>query len=249
MLILGLIFCCMILPTQQVVNRDILSIYKKTFHGDGTFYGEGGGLKGLCQYYPPGLPPAGRSSLIRNTVALNKPQMHGSLGCGMCFKVKGSGKGAGNTPITGDFYVFVDNLCPECLEGSLDFGQDGDGRWAIEVQAVQCPVGNTKIQYSFQGSHQWYIKLQIRNHRIPITGLRLYQSKRQEWTPLKHTADGYWELDPTHEWDKPLVAPLKVQLVAANGVVLKDSIPKIENGVAIQGNVQVPYDPHLPNTE
>lgn len=51
-----------------------------------------------------------------------------------------------------------------CL-GDLDFAQDGDGRWDIEMMAVQCPVEQTNITYTFQGSHQYYIKLQVRNSR------------------------------------------------------------------------------------
>ena len=51
------------------------------------------------------------------------------------------------------------------LLGDVDIGDAGDGRWDVEIQAVQCPVGDTKIQYSYQGSNLWYIKLQVRNAR------------------------------------------------------------------------------------
>lgn len=89
-------------------------------------------------------------------------------------------------------------------------------------------ITNPIYSAMYHDSFIWYFPI-----RIPITGLRLYQSKRQEWTPLKHTADGYWELDPAQQWDKPLVTPLKVELVAANGVVLKDSIPKIGSSLSL----------------
>ena len=49
--------------------------------------------------------------------------------------------------------------------GDLDFFIDGDGRWEIEYQAVQCPVGQTGLQYWFQGSDGWYLKVQTRNER------------------------------------------------------------------------------------
>lgn len=62
-------------------------------------------------------------------------------------------------------YVLVSNLCPECLAGSLDQEKAGDGRWSIEWYPVQCAVGSTPLVYSFQGSNDYYIKLQISNHR------------------------------------------------------------------------------------
>ena len=42
---------------------------------------------------------------------------------------------------------------------------EGDGRWDIEIRAVQCPVGTSAIQYWLQGSNAWYLKLQVRNTR------------------------------------------------------------------------------------
>ena len=56
-------------------------------------------------------------------------------------------------------YLFVP------ITGALDLAENGDGRWRIEIQAIQCPVGNGKIEYKFQGSNPWYLKLQIRNAR------------------------------------------------------------------------------------
>ena len=51
------------------------------------------------------------------------------------------------------------------LTGSVDFAENKDGRWDISIQAVQCPVGDNKLQYAFQGSNPWYLKLQVSNYR------------------------------------------------------------------------------------
>jgi hypothetical protein len=51
------------------------------------------------------------------------------------------------------------------LTGDVDLGVDGDGRWDITIQAVQCPVGSGKINFKFQGSNEYYIKLQVQNSR------------------------------------------------------------------------------------
>ena len=47
----------------------------------------------------------------------------------------------------------------------MDFAENKDGRWDISIQAVQCPVGDNKLQYAFQGSNPWYLKLQVSNYR------------------------------------------------------------------------------------
>ena len=43
----------------------------------------------MCQLNTPDLPPVAKANKIRYLAALNDPQMFNSLGCGMCFKVKG----------------------------------------------------------------------------------------------------------------------------------------------------------------
>ena len=107
--------------------------------------------------------------------------------------------------------------------GDIDFALNGDGRWDIKVQAVQCPVGDTTIQYLFQGSNPWYIKLQIRNARIPIVKVEL--QKGDQWMTPVQSSDGFWVLkDFGFEWPK---GPISVKLTAANCQVLYDQVPKI----------------------
>ena len=62
-------------------------------------------------------------------------------------------------------YAIATDECPECLSGSLDLAQDGDGRWGISWNLVQCNVGASAFQYSFQGSNEFYVKLAITNTR------------------------------------------------------------------------------------
>ncbi|KAK3599344.1 hypothetical protein CHS0354_009839 [Potamilus streckersoni] len=161
--------------------------------------------------------------------------------------VHASGKGSGANPIRGDFKVFVKDVCPECHAGSLDFAENGDGRWAIEIQAVQCPVGNTKIEYKFQGSNPWYLKLQTRNSRLPATEVAMFQPRSQRWEPMKRSADGFWLMGDGN-WEKPVQTPLRVRLTAPNGETIEDRIDKIHNDVVIYGNgVQFSLDAHLPH--
>ncbi|XP_076451211.1 uncharacterized protein LOC143287151 [Babylonia areolata] len=205
----------------------------------GTYYGPTG--EGTCQISKSNLPPAARNSKYLG--ALNRPQFRGSASCGMCFRVKGDGKGKGSNPLKGDFIVFVKDLCPECVEGSMDIAIDGDGRWAIEIQAVQCPVGDTFIQYSFQGSNEWYLKLQVRNARVPpmkVEGISLAGQNVQ----FTLTRDGFWEGRAHFSRTE-----IPVRLTAITGDVVSDVIPKLENDVVMDGTkkVQFPLDPSLPN--
>lgn len=64
-------------------------------------------------------------------------------------------------------------------------------------------------------------------HRIPITHLELFQTKMNKFSPLKHTLDGFWELDPSQTWEKPLDTPMVIRMTAANGEVLQDVIDAI----------------------
>uniref|UniRef100_A0A2C9KME2 Expansin-like EG45 domain-containing protein n=1 Tax=Biomphalaria glabrata TaxID=6526 RepID=A0A2C9KME2_BIOGL len=183
----------------------------------GTYYGQNSG-GGACQYAGP-LPRAATDPKIWALVAINRPQFLDSLTCGICLKI-----------------AF-------CL-GSVDFALKGDGRWSISMQAVQCPVGGSTIQYAFQGSNPWYIKLQIRNARIPIT--KALVRRNNNWVTMQRSQDGFWILSDGQPMPD---GPIGVRLTAANGYVMEDSIPRIDNSNVLEGQrrVQVPYDPSLPS--
>jgi len=74
--------------------------------------------------------------------------------------------GSGANPIsTAVQYAIATDECPECLTGALDLAQDGDGRWTIDWYPVQCNVGTSFFEYSFQGSNAEYVKMAITNTR------------------------------------------------------------------------------------
>lgn len=74
--------------------------------------------------------------------------------------------GSGANPIsTAVQYAIATDECPECLSGALDLAQDGDGRWTIDWYPVQCDVGTSFFEYSFQGSNAEYVKMAITNTR------------------------------------------------------------------------------------
>lgn len=100
--------------------------------GDGTFYGGGGaGDKGTCL-----LPK--NFNKVKLTVAVAPDLFDGGAACGKCIKIWGEGNGLGTTPIIGPYYATIDNLCSECKSGDVDFGMDGNGRWKIHSEIIDC---------------------------------------------------------------------------------------------------------------
>lgn len=102
-------------------------------------------------------------------------------------------------PVTEEIrYVQVTNLCPECHTGDLDQELNGDGRWLIEWEPVQCNVGYTSFVYSFQGSNGYYIKLQVANTRVPVRSV--WWGARGKWWPMERTGDNYFQVSGYMKW-------------------------------------------------
>ena len=93
--------------------------------GRGTWYG-GAGVGGACtsNFNYPGF----------RTVAMNKPQYLNGQACGGC--VSGCFTQGGKQTC---FKAIVDNLCPECGYGALDFGWTGDGIVNVNWKCVTDP--------------------------------------------------------------------------------------------------------------
>lgn len=134
--------------------------YGPTFKGEGTYYGFTTG--GNCAIRPP--VPNMYSGMV--PVAINDAQYSGSLACGACLEVEGSGRGLGATPIRGKFKAFVMDRCPECKFGDLDLSVSGDGRWDIKWKFVKCPGEPVSLLY--EGSNPYYWKLQPRGSKTPV---------------------------------------------------------------------------------
>lgn len=156
-------------------NRDD---YKKTFRGEGTFYG-GNPYTGNCAMRRP-IPRFYKDYLA---VAINKVQYPYS--CGACLRLRGDGKGLGATPIRGPTLAYVADRCYECKHGDLDLSSVGDGRWDISWELIPCP-GENRISFQFEGSNNHYWKLQPRGMRSPAK--RVVINGRD----AKFTQDNHW---------------------------------------------------------
>lgn len=114
---------------------------------------------------------------MRIAVALNNPQYGDSLMCGACIEGEGSGVGSGGNPISGKFKAYVSDKCPECQHGDLDFSESGDGRWEISWKFVPCSGGREEPSFIFEGSHEFYWKLQPRGTETPVVELSVNGAK------------------------------------------------------------------------
>jgi expansin (peptidoglycan-binding protein) len=204
-------FCCLVIN----INCQISKLFSVRQSGDGTYYGANNGAGGACSIYP-------KPSFQLNTVAINAPQWAGSGACGMCVQVSGSGQGQGGSPITGTEVYMVDNLCPECKTGSLDLAKNGDGRWKINWIAVPCPTKGG-LTYKFQGSQEWYLKMQVGNHKIPVQAVQF--GKNGKWFSGTRTSDNFWI---PSGYPYPASFPLSVRVQGINNQWVEDVVPSLQ---------------------
>ena len=91
------------------------------------------GAELVQDYVPPGF----------DTVAMNNAQYEDGKVCGTCVDVTFSDNSGEKR-----FQAIVDNLCPECGYGSLDYGTSGDGRWPVKWSVIECPSASIKVRAS-----------------------------------------------------------------------------------------------------
>lgn len=206
--------------------------YKESTGGDGTYYGnyQGGGY---CSLDP--LPPmATQANWIRVAAAPKVYQQ--SLGCGMCLEITGTGEGSGHNPIKGKRKAVIVDLCPGgCGQTGIDFAINGDGRWKINYKAIDCPTipgTNGKIQFRFQGSNPYYIKLQARNTKVPTAGIEVMVNNKYHC--LARQMDNFFVGSNLGKFS----TPLRVRLTAITGEQVETTIKRITNDFNFSSGVQ-----------
>lgn len=196
----------------------------KIFDVDATYYGNQGG-RGKCTLNP--LSPNILNAIRRNNwivVAAAPGTYQESVGCGMCVEITGTGKGSGASPIIGNRKAMIVDLCPKCRNKALDFAVAGDGRWKIHYRAIDCPTlggRKGKIQFRFQGSNPYFIKLQARNTKIPTAGMEILVNGKYHC--MKRASDNFYIASGKTK------TPLTIRLTAVNGQQVTTRIPEIRN--------------------
>ena len=87
------------------------------------------------------------------------------------------------------FKAIIDNLCPECAHGDLDFRKDGigsgDGRWPLQWSIIPCPSSGLSV--TRENGDKWYAKLKVEGGPGPVTAMKC---KGQQGTK---TSDAFFE--------------------------------------------------------
>lgn len=169
----------------------------------------------------------------------------------MCVEITSTDTAAtsGTTPVAAlndgqPFIALVDDKCPGCANGDLDLALDGDGRWDISWKAVPCPVEKADgslaaMDYFFEGTNAWYIKMQVRGHAVPLASVDMLIAG--EWHSTSRTSDNFWILDSSAGFGSVSTNseqhPLPVRLTSYDGVVVHDKVAMVStaNDVAVAG--------------
>jgi len=166
-----------------------------------------------------------------------------SLVCGMCVEYIGTGKVVkgkygGNDPIAKTWQkgIIVDG-CAGCHKGDFDLAKNGDGRFEINWRAIDCNTGSSKFEYVFTGSHNWYVKFQVRNHKVPVYSIEMLDTKgsmnnaksySEKWVPMKRVIDNHFMADSS-KMTRPYNHLMKFRITSIFGEVVEDSVDTVSN--------------------
>ena len=148
--------------------------------GDGTYYAADG--TGNCSF------DASPDDLM--VAAMNGADYANAAWCGACLEVS-----HGTTSIV----VRVVDQCPGCQHGDLDLSEQAfamlaptsAGRIPITWHEVACPVTGP-VQYRFkEGSNAYWIAIQLRDHRYPISKLEA-RTGAGAWTEIARADYNYF---------------------------------------------------------
>jgi expansin len=202
-------------------------LVNRTVHtGMGTAYTAGSAA--IATQCFSGIPNAG---LVRAAIAA--PDYNNSALCGACARVTGP---------SGTAIVVLDDQCPSCTAGSLDFTDEAlvavagssNGTYPITWDLVPCAVSGA-VQVDFQGSNFFYLKFRLSNHRHPVTKVEVRPSGAA-FISLTRTSDNFYVLTG----GGPYAFPLDVRATDSFGQVLDLVVPALQNSVRIDGGAQFP---------
>ncbi len=195
--------------------------------GEGTFYG--GGYEGGHAM----LDPVSRDYWI---VAMNHADYNEAQLAGAYIQVTGE---------LGTINMLVTDELPEGKKGDLDLYTDAfpliapveKGRVPVSWKIIPLDsAADAPVSYKYkEGSTRYWLGIQVRNHRYPITKLE-YLDKNGEFVEIKRRPYNYFESDQMGE------GPFTFRITDIYGrQVIDRDIPLCEDDtVIIPGHVQLP---------
>ena len=199
--------------------------------GEGTYYDATGA--GNCSFSAQSGP--------LYIAALNDPDYDNAAWCGACAEVTGPD---GEANVT----VRIVDRCPECASGDLDLSPDAfaelselsAGRIDISWRFVPCDVPNHLNYVVKDGSNQWWLALQVREHRHPISSLEVQEAGSSEWVSFERQDYNYWVGQSGAGFQLPL--SVRVTDVGGNTVEDRDVITVISDFAESSGGSQLPLE-------
>jgi expansin (peptidoglycan-binding protein) len=166
--------------------------------------------------------------------AMNHVDYAGSAACGEFVEVTGP---------NGTVTVRITDQCPECAAGDIDLSEQAfaaiadpaAGRVPIRWQVVEGDVTGP-VQYRYkEGSSRYWVAIQVRNHRVPVSRLEILPAGSADWIEVARTDYDYF-VYPT-----PIASgPLQVRVTALTGATLQDTLPEPQGGLVLDGAAQFP---------
>lgn len=147
----------------------------------------------------------------------------------------------------GTIRVIVADQCPECRSGDLDLNLpafqaltgESTGRFPVSWRIISPPLDGP-IAYRFQGSNQFYAKVQVLNHRNPVYRMEV-QAPSGDFVPLDRVVDNFFVI-PDGAIPEPY-GRLTLRVTDIYGNTITDSGIAIINDVKIPGSGQFPAAP------
>jgi expansin (peptidoglycan-binding protein) len=214
--VLGLTACSASNPQEEPVSalsEDRQSVATR-IASDGT---------GNCNFSP--------SPEDLNVAALSPTEYAEAAKCGACAELEGPNKKK--------VRVRVVDSCSGCTADQLGvspqvFEAMGAGdllQTTIHWRYISCPVQGP-VRYRFkEDSSQYWVAIQVRNHRLPIQ--KFEWQKDGAWVEVPRTAYNYFVenagMGP---------GPLKVRITATDGQVLEDTLPTVLQATVVDGAAQ-----------
>lgn len=189
--------------------------------GEATYYAADG--SGNCSF------DASPGDLL--VAALNTADYDGAAACGACAEVDGPG---------GSVTVRVVDRCPGCETGDIDLSQQAferiaalsAGRVPVRWRFVPCDVDGP-LRYRFkEGSSEFWVAIQVRNHRHGVA--RLEAQREGAWVELPRESYNYFV-----ESGGLGAGPLALRVTDVHGFTVEDTVP-LGDAVVRDGASQLP---------
>jgi expansin (peptidoglycan-binding protein) len=193
--------------------------------GVATFYEADG--SGNCGFDP---------SLDLLVTAVADPDWAGSAQCGRCLEVWGP---------EATIVVRVVDRCPGCPSGHLDLSAEAfdliadplQGIVPIAFRSVPCPVAGNLAVRQQEGSNNWWLGLQVRDHRHAVASVELREQSASAWQILPR-AD--WNYFIAEAGGSGFQFPLDLRITDVHGhvVVENDLLTSVVPGLVVPGTTQ-----------